>query len=387
MSGWWPVFVLLLLVASLLTAQRQSAFRALFRWLPVPLWCYALPMAAVAIGCLPVQHPGRPHYRQLSDQLLPLALALLLLEVDLTATLRAGRQALVAAVIGALGILIGTPLAVWALEDHLPPEAWKGAGALAGTWTGGTMNLLALRTVLGTPEPVFAPLIVVDALVAYGWMALLVAASGFQGSMNRWLRAGNGTQADSACEISHPETVDGLGALAGCAAIALGISLTARRLSTILPTSLIISSAHSWTVLLVTSFALGLSLIPGLRRLGRCGGTLGYPCLYLVLAATGAQADPGALWSTPAWIALGAGVMLLHGSLLLLGGRLLRIPLGILATASQANVGGVVSAPLVAAVYHQRLAPIGLLLAMLGNALGTYLGCLSATLCRWLTVG
>ena len=105
----------------------------------------------------------------------------------------------------------------------------------------------------------------------------------------------------------------------------------------------------------------------------------------IVLAATGAQADVRALWSAPAWILVGLGVVTLHAAVLLVTGRLLRIPLGILATASQANIGGVVSAPMVGAVYHQSLVPVGLLLAMAGNALGTYFGLLSATIARWLT--
>ena len=119
-------------------------------------------------------------------------------------------------------------------------------------------------------------------------------------------------------------------------------------------------------------------------RLGEAGSRLGYPVLYLVLAATGAQAQLRALWSTPVWIALGAIVVLVHGSTLLLAGRLFRIRLGILATASQANLGGLVSGPLVGAVYHRTLAPIGLLLAVAGNALGTYVGLLAATLARLL---
>ena len=75
--------------------------------------------------------------------------------------------------------------------------------------------------------------------------------------------------------------------------------------------------------------------------------------------------------------------MLVHGTTLLVAGRLFRIPLGILATASQANIGGLVSAPLVGAVYRRSLAPVGLLLAIDGNAAGTYLGLAAATFCQW----
>ena len=132
----------------------------------------------------------------------------------------------------------------------------------------------------------------------------------------------------------------------------------------------------------MTTIALGCSFLPPVRRLGDSSALLGYPCLYLVLAATGAQAQVDALLDTPAWILLGVIVVLVHGTILLVAGRIWKIPLGILATASQSNIGGLVSGPLVGAIYHRTLAPVGLLLAVAGGALGTYVGLLAATLCR-----
>lgn len=381
MTTLWPLVLLIAIVAPILFASRLPLCQPVFRWLPVPLWCYALPLLAVACGWLP-HNP--PIYRSLTDQLLPAALILLLLGVNLPSVIRSSAPSLIAAGAGALAIILGAPLMVWLLRNDLPVEAWKGAGSLAGTWTGGTMNLLALRPILDTPEEIFAPLIIVDAVVAYSWMALLVAASGFQEPINRWLNA-------SAMAAAAPQSIEppqssktSRYSLAGCALIAVSLTLIVRWIAPQLPTSPLVSSTTGWTVLLATTAALGLSLNQPVRRLGARGGVLGYPCLYLVLAATGAQASVAALWSAPAWLVVGAGVALLHGTTLLVIGRWCRIPLGMLATASQANFGGVVSAPLVGAVYHQSLAPVGLLLAMAGNALGTYLGWLAATLCRWL---
>jgi len=71
-----------------------------------------------------------------------------------------------------------------------------------------------------------------------------------------------------------------------------------------------------------------------------------------------------------------------HAVVLLAGARLLRAPLFLVAAASQANIGGVASAPLVAEVYHPGLASVGLLLAILGNIVGTWLGIVCAQLCR-----
>ena len=52
--------------------------------------------------------------------------------------------------------------------------------------------------------------------------------------------------------------------------------------------------------------------------------------------------------------------------------KLIRAPLFFMAVGSQANVGGAASAPVVAAAFHPALAPVGILMAVLGYALGTY---------------
>ncbi len=368
------------IVATLLVVSHQSAGQRVFRWLPLPLWCYALPLLAVSLGWLPA---GHPIYRTVTGTLLPFALALLVLGVDLPAVARVGWPALAAAVGGAAGIMLGGILSARCLQSWLPPEAWRGVGALVGTWTGGTGNLLALRTVLDIPETMFAPLIVVDALTAYTWMALLVALSGWQRPIDRWLRAdGSGLGAQGSGQehrTSNPASArQRTGPLLGCVGLSGGLVMAAQIVGRQLPTNAILGSASAWTIMLVTTAALAASLAGPIRRLGASGPTVGYPCLYLVLAATGAQADLRAFTAAPVWLLAGLGIVLTHGLVLLGLGRLLRIPLGLLATASQANLGGVVSAPLVGAVYHRSLASVGLLLAMAGNAVGTYLGWLAA---------
>jgi uncharacterized membrane protein len=379
-----PLIALAGIVAAILAAEREPRLKLLFRWLPVPLWCYALPAIAVTLDWLPREFPDQPIYRPLTTALLPVALALLLFGVDLAAVGRAGRRALRAAAMGALGIAVGAPVGVWLLQGFLPAEAWKGAGALAGTWTGGTMNLLALRTVLETPDSVFAPLIIVDALIAYRWMALLVAASSAQEPINRWCGAREVIEPARSAAARARAGSSGGRAIGAAVGLAVGVALAAQAIGSRLPTAFLIHSGSGWAVLLVTTTALALSLVPRVRALGPAAERMGLPCLYLVLAASGAQGSLSALWTTPAWVGVGVVAMLAHAAALAFAARRWRLPLGLVATASQANVGGVVSAPLVGAVYHQSLAPVGLVLALAGNAIGTYLGIASATLCRWL---
>lgn len=378
-----PTIALCAMVGLILWAERRPRWQRLFRWLPVPLWCYAAPMVAVHLGWLPPESASSPIYRGLTTLLLPIALALLLLPADLPGILRTSRRALLAAVIGGVGIVVGAPLGVWLLRADLPAEAWKGAGALAGTWTGGTMNLLALRSVLDAPDAVFAPLIIVDAVVAYGWMAILVGLSAHQRPINAWLRAQDLPRAPASPTEPAGRRAPNTRWLSS-ALLAVGLAWIAGVLARALPGTSLVSSSSGWAVLLVSTFALALSLAPAIRRAAADGPRLGAPCLCLVLAATGAQASLEALWSAPAWLLVGAVVVLVHAGLLLGAGRLWRLPLGVLATASQANLGGVVSAPLVGAVYHESLAPVGLLLAVGANALGTYLGIGAASVSRWL---
>ncbi len=375
----WPVIFLVLIVGTLLGMAQHPRGARLFRWLPVPLWCYAAPMILMSIGWLPQKHPA---YAQVMTLVLPVALALLLLGLDVAAVMRVGGRALVATMIGTISIVVGAPLIAWVLRQALPTDAWKGVGALAATWTGGSMNLVSVRAILETPERIFTSLIVVDTLIAYAWMALLVALAARETAVNRWLRAKPFEPTPPSVSHHALPFACTIRARIVCLLIAAAVTWVAAFLALLMPLGPLVSSVNGWIVLLVTTITLGLSSAAGVRRLQQCASSMGYPWLYLVLAAMGAQASLKALWSAPVWLVLGIGIAVVHGLSMLIAGRLLRIPLGVLATASQANLGGVVSTPIVGAVYRLELAPIGLLLAVACNAVGTYLGIFSAALCR-----
>lgn len=358
----------------------MTTLQGIFRWLPIPLWCYALPMIASSLGWLPRDHPI---FQTVIDTMLPFALALLLLGVELRSVLRIGWRALGITAVGSASIVVGVPLVAWLMRAGLPHEAWKGVGTLAATWTGGSMNLLAVRAILDTPQEIFTSLIIVDALIAYSWMVLLMGLASLHTPLDRWLRATPLSLAVVASPADRREQ-DPRWEWVGCAALAVLFTVGSQQIASVLPTNTLIGSRRGWTVLLVTTLALGGSLIRPIRQRSRRATDLGYPCLYVVLAAMGAQASFLALRASPLWIVVGFGVALVHGLTMLVAGRFLRVPLAMVATASQANLGGVASTPIVGAVYDQRLAPVGLLLAVGLNAVGTYLGLVAASLSRWL---
>jgi len=109
------------------------------------------------------------------------------------------------------------------------------------------------------------------------------------------------------------------------------------------------------------------------RKLEGAGAsTVGSLMLYFLVASIGMHMDISAVLREPGLFLLGGIWMLVHATLMLTVSRAIKAPTFFMAVGSQANVGGAASAPVVASAFHPSLAPVGVLLAVLGYALGTY---------------
>jgi uncharacterized membrane protein len=107
---------------------------------------------------------------------------------------------------------------------------------------------------------------------------------------------------------------------------------------------------------------------------------LGSVFIYILVATIGMKMDLGQVWQNIGLFAVGIVWMLIHIIVLLSVGRLIRAPFFFIAVGSQANIGGAASAPVVASAFSPALAPVAVLLAVLGYALGTY----GALVCAYL---
>jgi uncharacterized membrane protein len=347
-----------------------------FDIVPVILFVYFVPTLSTAFGITP---PASPVYDWMTRYLLPLALFLLMLTVDLPAIARLGGMALLMMLAGTLGTVVGAPLTYLVFGGLLPENAWMGLAALSGSWIGGTANLVAVAESVGTPPNIMGPTIVVDTLVGYGWMAVLLAMSTWQHKWDRRINArvealeatnrrlGVLQERQRPLDTRSLAIILGLGFVATVGAVAAGGALPTVGTPTII-------SHTTWAILIIVTIGLLLSLSP-LRKLEEAGASrLGYGALYLLLTGIGAQADLRAIFDAPVFLLAGVFWILIHGAVVLLVARLLRAPLFFFATASLANVGGAVSAPIVASVYQPAMAPVGLLMAVLGYIVGTYAG-------------
>ncbi|HVO32932.1 MAG TPA: DUF819 family protein [Elusimicrobiota bacterium] len=378
---------LLALVLVVLSLEKQAALARVFHYLPSAFWCYFLPMALSTVGLLPEESPT---YNFLTTYVLCACLVLLLLNINLPAIFRLGPTALGAMGVGAFGIAAGAVVAYAIFGRWLSDETWKGVGALSASWIGGSANMLAVKEGLHTPDSVFAPMVIVDTIITYSWMGILVALAPWQDWWDQKVKADRSTldEVNRRLEAFYGGTAAHRGKNAsgwhGLWLMFLGGSVGALclRAGERLPqtTSL---SASGWAFLLVTVAGIGLSLTPAAKLEMYGASRWGYFCLYLLLAAIGSKARLQYILKAPLLILMAYVWVLIHAGILAAYGSWRRIPMFFLVTSSQANIGGTASTPIVAGVYQPRLAPLGLLLAIAGNVIGTYAGIAIAQACHW----
>lgn len=370
------------LVALIFWVSGLPPFRKTFEVVPAVIFVYFLPMFATTFGITP---PSSPAYAWMTTYLLPFALLLLMISIDLKSVAKLGPTALFMVVAGTVGIIVGGPVSLLIFKGFLPADAWTGFAALSGSWIGGTANMVAIAESVGTPESAFGPIIVVDTVVGYGWMGVLLLFSGYQAVFDRRMGARTSAIEDTNRRLAemdrsrHPSTLRDLAFLIGMGMAAAVASVVVGGMLPRLGDPTIISGT-TWAVLVVVTVGLGLSFTR-LREYEKVGASpLGYTALYLLLAGIGAQADLRAVLQAPVYLAAGAVWIAIHVAILLAAARVVRAPLFFVATGSMANIGGAASAPVVAGVYHPAMAPVGLLMAVVGYVLGIYGG----LVCAWL---
>ena len=370
------------IVALIFWVSELPRFRKVFEVIPPVIYCYFLPMLTTTVGITP---SASPLYDWMSSYLLLFALLMLMVSVDLRSVARLGGIALFMVAAGTFGIVIGGPISLLIFRDMLPADAWTGFAALSGSWIGGTANMVAIAEGVGTTPDAMGPVIVVDTVVGYGWMGVLIAMVGLQGRFDRRIRARTDSIEETNARLaamSRERQPIGLRDAVIMIGLGMACAVAARVAGGRIPPlgDPTIISGTTWAVLIVVTGGLILSFTP-LRQLETKGAShLGYTALYLLLAGIGARADLRAVLDAPVYLLAGAVWIAIHVAVLLIAARLVRAPLFFVATGSMANIGGAASAPVVAGVYHRAMAPIGLLMAVVGYILGIY----AAMVCAWL---
>jgi len=351
----------------------------LFKYMPPVIWVYFLPMISTSIGIIP---SSSILYSWTTNHLLPPALILLLLSSNIKALAALGPKAIGTMLFGTLGIIIGGPLSLLLLGPFLPSDAWMGLGALSGSWIGGSANMVAVGKSIGTSDDLFGNMIVIDTLVGYGWMGVVIFISGHQNKIDKW----NGADTDIVEDLNltinsnSKQMHTSFNSLLAIVVIGMTLGYLALIIGQWLPDVGSILTSFGWTIIVVSAIGIALSFTK-LSELDYVGSShVGNLFLYILLATIGAKANIAQVSYLPIYIVVGIFWILCHAIILFLGGRILKAPMFLIATSSQANIGGVVSAPIVATVYKKSLAPVGLLMGVMGNIIGIYAGLFTAWL-------
>ena len=356
-----------------------------FKYLPTVIWIYFLPMFSTTLGVLP---ESSVLYDWIKTYLLPPALILLLLSSNFRALKKLGSIAILIMLIATLSVVIGGIVSFAIFASWLPDESWKGLGALSGSWIGGSANMVAVGTSIGTPDNLFGIMIIVDTIVGYGWMGIVIFFSAYQERIDRWNGVENSLIKRVNIQMSdinskrRPMSFNDLITMLTIGMIGGYFSLI---LGEWLPDIGRIITSFGWTIIIVSILGIILSLTP-LSNLENAGASqIGNLFLYLLLATIGAKANLYAIFYVPVFLLVGICWIIVHASILFMSGRVLKIPMFLVATSSQANIGGVVTAPIIATVYQKSLAPVGLLMGVMGNIIGIYFGLLTAWVMSWIS--
>lgn len=137
------------------------------------------------------------------------------------------------------------------------------------------------------------------------------------------------------------------------------------------------SSQFFWLISIATLFGIILSFTKLKTYEGVGASKIGSVFIYILVATIGMKMDLTTVTENPGLIGIGFIWMAIHALLLILVAKLIKAPYFFMAVASQANVGGAASAPVVASAFHPSLTSVGVLLAVFGYVVGTYaaIGC------------
>ena len=386
------LLVSILAVVFITSNSKHKTFERFYKFIPSLLLCYFIPSIFNSLGIISGEYSNL--YFVASRYLLPTSLVLLTISIDLPQIMKLGPKALIMFLTGTFGIIIGGPIAILIVSYFAPDIIngrdtdliWRGFTTVAGSWIGGGANQAAMKEIFEVDDTIFSTMIAVDVIVANIWMAFLLYGAGIHKKVDKALKANSYAIDELKEKIEHyksqvvkiPDLIDTVKIMAvgfGVTSIAhLGSDYIAPYIKNNYPylAKFSLTSGFFWLIVLSTMIALILSFTKVRELEGAGASRYGSLFLYILVATIGMKMDIMAIFDNPGFFLIGLIWMAIHAFLLIIIAKIIKAPLFFLAVGSQANVGGAASAPIIASAFHPSLAPVGVLLAVFGYALGTY---------------
>ncbi|MCR5346400.1 MAG: DUF819 family protein [Fretibacterium sp.] len=375
-------FATLVLIAALLIGAQKLTKWKFFEYVPPVVLLYLIGM----LGCtfkLWDTASTKGAYSALRNPILYAMIFVMLLRCDIRQILKLGPKMLLGFFTAAITISIGFFVTYALMHPLLGEGAWRGLGALCGSWMGGSGNLVAVAEALSATEAQLAGASIVDSIDYSIWVMFLLWVVNLAPQFNKWVKADTkvldevSSRLDAEFAQAQTKKID-FPSLIFLLGLALAVSAGCTQLGTDLrnasPDWLKVFDVATFRIVLVSVIGLILAMTP----IGRIAGSteLSNIMLYMVIGLIASRAsffelfEQGMGW----WILAGFGILLIHGVLMLFAAKLFRLDMFTCGVASLANIGGTASAPILAASYRGSLVSVGVLMALLGYVVGTFGG-------------
>ncbi|HEY8587734.1 MAG TPA: DUF819 family protein [Rhodanobacter sp.] len=371
----WPYLALMLLAAGLFPALERRFGWKLFSVLPPIVLTYLLVTALAVTGLWQVNASIKAAQSMLVAQAVPALLFLLMINCDLRAIWRLGPRVLGVFVCTTISLFVAF-IGTYVLYRHwLSGNDWQPLAALAGSWVGGSANMIAVKQAIGMSDAYLAMSLLTDALGYSMWVVVLFSVARLAPAFNRWTRARSSADIPLVpAKTTAPITYDSVLLWLG---MALAVAALSGWLAGWLPVSGVLG-ATTWTILLATAFGLlvahtPLAGFPGADRISSA-------MLIVVVAILASQSNFHGIAAAPLYLLCGVTVIAIHAAVLIGFAKLFRFDLFLCGISSLAHIGGVAATPILAASYSAALVPVGILLALLGYIVGTGFGLLVASI-------
>lgn len=357
------LFILALLATLLSRLEQMSKFK-IFTYIPSVVMIYAFAMA-LSMGGVFAHNDAIAHIYKIAKQnLLPAMLFLMLLQVDLRHFAQLGKKLIIAYLLAVVSIGLSIVLVVKLFGFSTQIAA--AFAALSGSWMGGTANMIAVGSALNVDESSFGYAMVVDSVVYSLWVVVLLLSVPFAKKFNTFTQVhqakDNTSMIGCACTVGAKRYY-----------LFITLSLVVAFILNLMASNGIVVMSYTTTLVLgATSLGLLGSFTPLKSMAG--SSEIANTMLYLLVALIGSRAVIEDFSGLGVYVGAGVLIIVLHAIVMIVGAKLFKLDLFSISVASLANIGGVASAPILAAAHNKALVSIGVVMAIMGYLIGTFGG-------------
>ncbi|MFR3064039.1 DUF819 family protein [Peptoniphilus sp.] len=378
-NGFTYIAFLMFIAGALLALEKYTKWK-IFNVVPPLVFIYVLNMVFCTMG-LYASEACSDTYSALKNNLLYAMIFVMLLRCDFKKLAKLGGR-MVAIFLGCsatlfVGFVVGYPI----FKHALGTDTWAAVAALFASWVGGSANMAAMQAALPVDAGAYSCALALDTVCYSLWIALLLLAVRYAPKWNKATKAdtsklqavADAAAAEVAKERRSADSADwifliGLSLIVSAVSQFVGVKLS----ETLTNAGLAVFDKGTITTLFVTV----LGLICALTKIGKLPAVeeLSNVYLYAVVSLLASTASVVDLISAPMWVVYGVFILVVHVVLMYLLSKIFHWDLCMVSTASLANIGGSASAPIVASAYDASYAGIGVLMGVLGAAVGNFFG-------------